>query len=54
MVCPTMAFATWDSTNLCVVLSFIVRGEGFLCREEGVGGGGAVGRREGSSGGVFG
>ena len=23
MVCPTTAFATWDSTNLCVVLSFI-------------------------------
>ena len=23
MVCPTTAFATWDSTDLCVVLSFI-------------------------------
>ena len=23
MVCPTTAFAAWDSTNLCVVLSFI-------------------------------
>ena len=26
MVCPTTAFATWDSTNSCVVLSFIVPG----------------------------
>ena len=23
MVCPTTAFAAWDSTNSCVVLSFI-------------------------------
>ena len=23
MVCPTTAFAAWDSTDLCVVLSFI-------------------------------
>ena len=25
MVCPTTAFAAWDSMNLCVVLSFIAR-----------------------------
>ena len=28
MVCPTTAFAAWDSTNLCVVLSFIVDNSG--------------------------
>ena len=25
MVCPTTAFAAWDSMNLCVVLSFILQ-----------------------------
>ena len=45
MVCPTTAFAAWDSMNLCVVLSFI---KGFFERKKGrrkKGGGGGGGTR---------
>ena len=33
MVCPTTAFATWDSMNWCVVLSFIRCGDNETVRE---------------------
>ena len=37
MVCPTTAFAAWDSTNSCVVLSFIEVGGGGAGQTEVVG-----------------